>query len=126
MAETAFRGNAATLNAVMSPYYLGLGGHDIQTWNDDHNTVEEDITAAYAHWAWKGELGGRKSHLDVGLRYEKTDVKRQDAVVDTVDLVWTADNDFALVYPRKQAAVFRQVQLQQHDAEHRLLGRSAG
>jgi len=99
MAATAFRGNAAALNSAMSPYYLGLGGHDIQTWNDDHNTVEEDITAAYAHWAWKGELGGRKSHLDIGLRYEKTDVKASTQLSIPTDLVWTADNDFALVYP---------------------------
>ncbi len=99
MAETAFRGNAALLNAAISPYYLGLGGHDIQTWNDDHNTVEEDITAAYAHWAWKGDLGGRKAHLDVGLRYEKTDVKASTMLSVPTDLVWTADNDFALVYP---------------------------
>ena len=72
--QMAFRGNAAALYNAVSPYYLGLGGHPIQTWNNDYNIVDEDITAIYAEYAWNGEIGGRKSGLTVGVRYEETDV----------------------------------------------------
>ena len=71
---TAFRGNAAELYNAVSPYYLSLGGHDIQTWNNDHNFLDEDITSIYAEYAWNGELGSRKSSLVLGVRYEETDV----------------------------------------------------
>ena len=74
LGATAFRGNAAELYNAVSPYYLGLGGHDIQTWNNDHNIVDEDITSVYAEFAWNGELGGRKASLVAGVRYEETDV----------------------------------------------------
>ena len=36
--------------------------------------MDEDITSVYAEYAWKGEIGGRKSGLTVGVRYEETDV----------------------------------------------------
>ncbi len=94
LGATAFRGNAAELYSAMSPYYLGLG-HPIQTWNNDTNSVDEDITAVYAEFAWNGELGGRKSNLTVGLRYEQTDVTAESQLAIPTAIVWTADNDFA-------------------------------
>jgi TonB-dependent receptor len=92
---TAFRGNAATLYNALSPYYLDQGGHPIQTWNNDSNRVDEDITSVYAEFAWNGELGGRKSNLTVGARYEQTDVQAVSQLAIPSAVVWTADNDFA-------------------------------
>ena len=104
-AAVAFRGNAQQLNSLISPYYLGLGGHDIQTWNDDHNTVEEDVTGVYATFAWKGEVGGRKASMNAGLRSEKTKVDAASVLSVPSELVWTADNDMALTYPGNKVQV---------------------
>ncbi len=95
---TAFRGNAAHLYSALSPYYLGLGGHDIQTWNNDLNVVDEDITSVYAEYAWKGEIGDRASSLVVGVRYEETDVTANANLAVPTGVVWNADNDFSLQF----------------------------
>lgn len=91
----AFRGNAAALYNAVSPYYLGLGGHPIQTWNNDANGVDEDITSVYAQFAWNGEIGGREANLTAGVRYEQTDVSSATLQAVPTAIVWTADNDFA-------------------------------
>jgi TonB-dependent receptor len=95
LGETAFRGNAASLYNALSPYYLGLGA-PIQTWNNDSNRVDEDITSAYAQFAWNSELGnGHKVNLTVGARYEQTDVTANSNLAIPSAVVWTGDNDFA-------------------------------
>jgi TonB-dependent receptor len=95
MAQTAFRGNAATLYSLMSPYYLGLG-RQIDTWNNDSNDVDEDITAAYVEFGWDGELAGRNANLTIGARYETTDVESTSLIAIPSAIGWTADNDFAV------------------------------
>jgi TonB-dependent receptor len=95
LGATAFRGNAATLYNAVSPYYLGLGGHPVQTWNNDTNEVQEDITSVYAQFAWDGEINGRSSRLTAGVRYEQTDVTATSQLAVPTAIVWTADNDFA-------------------------------
>jgi outer membrane receptor protein involved in Fe transport len=94
----AFRGNAADLLAPCRQYYLGVGGHPIQTWNNDHNFVDEDITAVYAEYAWKGEIGGREAGVNLGVRYEQTDVEARTLQAPPTGIAWVADNDFAQVY----------------------------
>ncbi|HEY6123521.1 MAG TPA: TonB-dependent receptor [Steroidobacteraceae bacterium] len=94
LGATAFRGNAADLMSALAPYYLDLG-HPIQVWNNDHNSVDEDITSIYAEFAWNGELGGRKASLVAGLRYEETDVTAVSVLAVPDGVIWTADNDFA-------------------------------
>ena len=98
-AQVAFRGNAAELYNAVSPYYLGLGGHDIQTWNNDHNVVDEDITSIYAEYAWNGEIGGRTAGVTVGVRYEQTDVTANTSLAVPTAIVWNADNDFSQQFP---------------------------
>ena len=93
--QVAFRGNARDLYNAVSPYYLGLGGHDIMTWNNDHNVVDEDITSIYAEYAWSGELGGRKANLVAGVRYEETDVAAHTTLAIPTAIIWNADNDFS-------------------------------
>jgi TonB-dependent receptor len=98
LGETAFRGNAASLYNALSPYYLGLNNPNnrIQTWNNDSNRVDEDITAAYAEWAWNAEVGGgRNMNLTVGARYEQTDVKAHSNLAIPSAVAWTGDNDFS-------------------------------
>jgi TonB-dependent receptor len=90
----AFRGNAAQLYNAVSPFYLAQG-RPIQTWNNDLNSVDEDITSVYAQLAWDGEISGRKSNLTVGVRYEQTDVTSASEQAVPTAIVWTADNDFA-------------------------------
>jgi TonB-dependent receptor len=90
----AFRGNAATLYNAVSPFYLAQG-RPIQTWNNDVNAVEEDITAAYAEFAWNTEIAGRQANLTAGVRYEQTDVLSETLQSVPTQIVWTADNDFA-------------------------------
>ena len=97
--QVAFRGNAQELYNAVSPYYLGLGGHDIQTWNNDHNIVDEDITSIYAEYAWNGEIGGRASGLTVGVRYEETDVTANTSLAVPSAIIWNADNDFSQQFP---------------------------
>ncbi|HEU5134256.1 MAG TPA: TonB-dependent receptor [Steroidobacteraceae bacterium] len=96
---TAFRGNAAELYNAVSPYYLSLGGHDIQTWNNDHNFLDEDITSIYAEYAWSGELGSRKSNLTLGVRYEETEVAALSNLAVPSAIIWNADNDFSQQFP---------------------------
>ena len=94
----AFRGNAYDLYTPVSQYYLGVGGHPIQTWNNDHNFVDEDITAVYAEYAWKGEIGGRDAGVNVGVRYEQTDVEARTNQAVPTGIAWVADNDFSQVF----------------------------
>jgi TonB-dependent receptor len=97
LGTTAFRGNAAALYNAVSPVYLGLG-HPIQTWNNDSNQVNEDVTSVYAEFAWNGELAGRKSNLTVGARYEQTDVAAHANLAIPTAIKWDADNDFSQVF----------------------------
>jgi TonB-dependent receptor len=100
--QVAFRGNAATLLNAVSPVYLDpfwgdplTGPHRVQTWNNDINAVEEDITAVFAEFAWDTEIGGRPANFNVGVRYEKTDVTSATVQAVPTNVIWTADNDFA-------------------------------
>jgi TonB-dependent receptor len=98
---TAFRGNAAVLYNALSPRYLaidalaGTNTHRIQTWNNDSNQVDEDITSLYAQFAWNGEINGRKSNLTAGVRWEQTDVTSTSDLAIPTSVIWTSDNDFA-------------------------------
>jgi TonB-dependent receptor len=92
--DVAFRGNAAVLYNAVSPFYLAQG-RPIQTWNNDTNTVDEDITSVYAQFAWNGEINGRKANLTAGVRYEETEVTSETLQAVPTAIVWTADNDFA-------------------------------
>lgn len=93
LATTAFRGNAAALYNALSPIYAPTA--PVQTWNNDFNTVNEDISAVYAEYAWGGEIGGHKANITAGVRYEQTDVDTLSDVAEPDAIIWVADNDFA-------------------------------
>ena len=67
--------------------------------------MDEDITSVYAQFAWNGEIGGRKSNLTAGVRYEETEVVSDTLQAVPTAVVWTADNDFAQQFPSGGAQV---------------------
>jgi TonB-dependent receptor len=104
LGATAFRGNAARLYNAVSPYYLALDDtHPIDTWNNDSNRVDEDVSSVYAQFAWDKEFGnGRKMNLTVGARYEQTDVAAHANLAIPTAVVWRSDNDFSQAFASSQ------------------------
>ena len=94
MAETAFMGDAAVLFPLFQSAYPQNG----VSVNSSQNQVKEKIWAAFANFSWDFDLGSVGTILNVGLRYEDTDVDSAafQAVPNTV--LWIADNDFLLLY----------------------------
>ncbi len=93
LGTTAFRGNAAQLYNALSPFYVGANPIGVN--NNDFNTVDEDITAVFAEYAWQGEIGGHKANIVAGVRYEQTDVSTLSVVAVPNGINWVADNDFS-------------------------------
>jgi TonB-dependent receptor len=65
---------------------------------DNDNLVEEDVKAVYFSVGMNGELGTMPTHLNIGARYEQTDVESTaQIVVPTASaMVWLSNNDFRL------------------------------
>jgi TonB-dependent receptor len=65
---------------------------------DNDNTVEEDVKSVYFSVALKGELGGMATNLNLGARYEQTDVTSTAMIVvpGPSAMVWLSNNDFRL------------------------------
>jgi len=65
---------------------------------DNDNTVEEDVKAVYFSVGMNGELGTMPTHLNIGARYEQTDVEStaQIVVPGPAAMVWLSNNDFRL------------------------------
>ena len=65
---------------------------------DNNNTVEEDVKAVYFEFGLKGELGSMPTNLNIGARYEQTDVTSTAAIVVPAfnAMVWLSNNDFRL------------------------------
>ena len=93
--QLAFRGNAADLYSILSPYYAGKGNAVGITTNED-NRVKEKIWAAYGQITWKGELAGRPAALVAGARYEQTKTSSTSLVAVPSGIKWVSDNDFTV------------------------------
>ncbi|WP_404333665.1 TonB-dependent receptor [Sphingomonas sp. MMS12-HWE2-04] len=87
----------ALYNALYN-HYIGITNDGVNHQNNiDGNTdnrVKEDIWAAYGQVTWKGELGGRKTSLVAGVRFESTKVHSVSLQQVPLAVVWQADNDF--------------------------------
>ncbi|WP_413061574.1 TonB-dependent receptor [Sphingomonas carotinifaciens] len=96
--QIAFRGNAAGIYSILSPYYAGLGAANAVgiTTNED-NRVREKIWSAYAQVTWKGEIANAPATLVGGLRYEKTKSRSISLVAVPAGINWVSDNDFTVV-----------------------------
>jgi TonB-dependent receptor len=65
---------------------------------DNNNLVEEDVKAVYFSFGLKGELGSMPTNLNIGARYESTDVTSTAQIVVPAAnaMVWLSNNDFRL------------------------------
>jgi len=65
---------------------------------DNNNVVEEDIKAVYFSVGMNGELGSMPTHLNIGARYEQTDVTSTAAIIvpTATAMLWLSNNDFRL------------------------------
>ena len=65
---------------------------------DNDNLVEEDVKAVYFSVGMKAELGTMPANLNIGVRYEETDVTSTAQIVVPAfnAMVWLSNNDFRL------------------------------
>ncbi len=94
--QTAFRGDAASIYSILSPYYAGQGNAVGVTTNED-NRVREKIWSAYGQVTWKGELANRPATLVAGVRYEHTKSTSTSLVAVPAAINWVSDNDYTVV-----------------------------
>jgi TonB-dependent receptor len=92
----AYRGNAADIYSILSPYYSDLG-NAVGTTGNENNLVREKIWAVYAQVTWKGEIGNAPAALVGGLRYEHTKSRSTSLVAVPAAINWVSDNDFTVV-----------------------------
>jgi len=70
------------------------------TWGND-NYVDESVTAAYISYNLKGDLGSMPFNLNLGYRYEDTDVTSTSYIALPIAVRWDQNNDFSI--PRGSA-----------------------
>jgi len=87
-----FRGDAGDIFAAVSPQY-----DDPFVTGQSDNTVEEDVLSLFAEFSTSFDIAGRDANLNVGLRYEDTDVTSTADITLPQNIVWEGNNDFALV-----------------------------
>lgn len=101
--QLAFRGNAANIYSILSPYYVGLDAnsatkpHAVGITSNQDNRVKETIWAAYGQITWDGEIAGRKASMVAGVRYENTKTTSTSLVAVPAAINWVSDNDFTVV-----------------------------
>lgn len=93
-AEIAFMANAADLFPIFQNAYPG----NSVSMNTSENTVEENILALFAAYQVEFEAFGLPAQVNLGLRWEDTDVKAYAFQAVPTDVRWTADNDFVIDY----------------------------
>jgi TonB-dependent receptor len=99
--QVAYRGNAAALYSILSPYYAGLDTgaakpHAVGVTGSQDNRVKEEIWAAYGQLTWKGELGGAPARVVAGVRYERTKSHTTSLEAIPAGIAWVSDNDFTV------------------------------
>jgi TonB-dependent receptor len=83
---TVWNAGSGTPNGVLS--YNPIWGND--------NLVNEEVRAAYAQVAFRGDLGSLPYNLSLGLRYEDTDVTSTSLIAIPQAVRWEANNDFSI------------------------------
>ena len=100
-AEVAFRADAAVLFPIFQNAY---SGNNVSV-NYNENTVKEQIMAYFANYQWDFDLLGRSAQLNMGIRYEDTDVKSSAQQSVPTNILWTADNAFTILYTGQNQSV---------------------
>jgi TonB-dependent receptor len=65
------------------------------TWGND-NYVTEEIKAAYISYVFKGDMGSMPFNVNVGYRYEDTDVTSTSYIALPTAVRWDQNNDFSI------------------------------
>ena len=105
---TAYRFNAVTAYHGLEAYYASANFANVLPSGKavsnaphlngfSHNEVEEQVTAAYAQFAMKGEFLTRPVKILAGVRYENTDVTVTAFQNTPTNLRWDQKNNFSVV-----------------------------
>lgn len=94
------RGNAEDIFfAVTDAYTAGFNGADPRVLNINSSAfdeIEENVTAFYLQFSHEFEIADRDAYLNVGLRYEDTDVTARTSSLPTARIDQQGNNDFAV------------------------------
>lgn len=100
-----FRGSALELFDAVSPAYAALEGTDDDPVGSDNtifqngstfSTVEEDIFSVFAEFQTTFDVAGRDANLNIGLRYEDTQLTSTSVFQPVSEIQYISDNDFAI------------------------------
>ncbi|MBU2879918.1 MULTISPECIES: TonB-dependent receptor [Aliiglaciecola] len=95
----AVRGNAADIFAALSPAYeagySSASSRPLRVTSSAYDVIEEDVTSIFVQLTNEFQIGGLDAYLNVGLRYEQTDVTATTESSPTSAIIWQGDNDFA-------------------------------
>ncbi|TRX53831.1 TonB-dependent receptor [Thalassomonas sp. M1454] len=65
---------------------------------DTDRFVEEEVTSIYAQWNYEGEIGDMPFEVQVGIRYEETEIDSTSVVPDYTGnrTTWVGDTEFVI------------------------------
>jgi TonB-dependent receptor len=92
-ADVAFRADAAKLFPILQAAYPDNAVNVSET----VDTVQEEITSLFAAFQMESEFLDRPARINLGIRYEETEVTSITEQSVPSDILWTADNDFLVV-----------------------------
>lgn len=92
-ADTAFRADAAQLFPILQAAYPDNAVNVSET----SDIVQEEITSLFAAFQMESEFLDRPARINLGIRYEETEVTSVTEQSVPSDILWTADNDFLVV-----------------------------
>lgn len=94
------RGNAATIfqaaSAAYAAGYNGAKARPLSVNGSAYDEIEENVLSLYVQFSHEFEIAGRDAYLNVGLRYEDTDVTAKTRSLPSERIDWQGNNDFAI------------------------------
>ena len=92
------RGDAEQIFAAASAAYAaGYNGADPRTLGVEQSAfdqIEENVLALYLQFTNEFQIAGKDAQLNLGLRYEDTEVKAKSSSLPTASIQWQGNNDF--------------------------------
>ena len=100
------RGDAGAIFSALSPVYAAADGFDgipgnaddartLGVTSDNVDRLEEDVFALYVQFSTEFDVADRNAHLNIGMRYEDTDLSSTTSSLPTERIDWQGNNDFA-------------------------------
>lgn len=100
-AVNTVRGNAEDIFfAASAAYNAGFNGapsRPLTVNSSAFDEIEEDVLALYVQYGSQFTVADRNAYLNVGVRYEETDVTSTTSSLPTDFIEWQGNNDFATV-----------------------------